>query len=397
MDNSAVKKFNIEQLSGQQEEQLDLINHYIQSSLKKDGHHIAVIEGDAGTGKSVVLTKLFQQLKAGAKKADSPYYETNSIFTVNHPELLKVYQEMSAELPNLRKKDYIRPTSLINSAHKNDEKYDVVLIDEGHLLLSKPEPYVKFTQQNQLAEIIKLAKVVVVVFDFKQVMQTKMYWDRKLLKKVLAPYDYQVFNFNFQYRMNASQAVMDWVNELSEGKLVPVPKDLGHYDLRIFNRAADIFAVIKEKNKEVGLSRMVATTGFEKGDDGRHHVMLDDFDQPWDELDPQPTPWAERPESINEVGSIYTIQGFDLNYVGVLLGPPFEYDAEHDRMTVNPSKVTHTEIYKRRPGLTDPKEIAEVKRTVMFNALNILLKRGTRGLYITAADPALRKRLLKLQ
>ncbi|WEV54533.1 DUF2075 domain-containing protein [Leuconostocaceae bacterium ESL0723] len=396
MDNSALKKFNIGQLSDQQAQLLQEINTYIQQGLKEPGHHVAVLEGAAGTGKSVILTKLFQQLMNGAHDENSPYYQTRDVFTVNHPELLKVYQEMSLGLPGIRKKDYVRPTSLINAAHKKQESYDVVLIDEGHLLLTKPEPYVKFNQQNQLAEIIKLAKVVVVVFDFKQVMQSKMYWSRDLLEKVLSPYPHRYFQLGQQYRMKAPQAVMDWLDELSNGILKPVPKNRGHYDLEIMDRAADIFEKIKQKDQEVGLSRMVATTGFRRGPHQEHHIIMDDFDQPWDELDMQTTPWAERPESINEVGSIYTVQGFDLNYVGVLLGPPFEYDAEHDRMVVNPDKVTHREIYKRSPLLKDPKQIKAFQAEVMFNCLNILLKRGILGTYITAADDRLRARLLEL-
>ena len=35
--------------------------------------------------------------------------------------------------------------------------------------------------------------------------------------------------------------------------------------------------------------------------------------------------WAEQPQTINEVGSTFTIQGFDLNYAGVILGPSVKY------------------------------------------------------------------------
>ena len=35
--------------------------------------------------------------------------------------------------------------------------------------------------------------------------------------------------------------------------------------------------------------------------------------------------WAEQPHTINEVGSTYTIQGFDLSFVGVILGPSVKY------------------------------------------------------------------------
>lgn len=38
----------------------------------------------------------------------------------------------------------------------------------------------------------------------------------------------------------------------------------------------------------------------------------------------------------------------------------------------------------------------EMKQSVMFHVLNILLTRGTRGLYLTAADDKLRNRLGQL-
>ncbi|CAH1857245.1 DUF2075 domain-containing protein [Convivina intestini] len=397
MSNSAIKKFNVEKMTVQQEQQLSDIEDYLEHALKSSGHHIAVIEGQAGTGKSVLLTKLFQRLKAGVTLNGSPFYQKQCIFTVNHPELLKIYQELGKQLPGIYKKDYVRPTSLINDCHKTKKMYDIVLIDEGHLLFTKPEPYVRFTQENQLSEIIKLSRVVVVVFDFKQVMQTKMFWNKPLLEEVIAPYHHAFFNLDFQYRMQASQAIMDWIDGVANGQILPLPADRGNYDLRIYSRADELYEDIKQRDKEVGLSRMLTATGFTRGPHGEHTVRMDGFNQPWDELDAQPTPWAERPESITEVGSIYTIQGFDLNYAGVILSPAFEYDAITDSIIVNPDKVTHTEIYKKTPRIQSEQEMTAFKSQVMFNTLNVLLKRGIKGLYLTAADPQLRKRLLELQ
>ena len=167
MKNSAVEKFNVTDLTENQKQQLAKIEGFVQQQLQQSESSIAVIEGAAGTGKSVILTKLFEKLQTGAKNPTSPYYGLKNKFTVNHPELLKVYQELSTTIPSLKKGDYIRPTSLINQAHKNNQRYDVIVVYEGHLLLSKPEPYIRFTQDNQLSELIKLAKVVIVVFDFQ--------------------------------------------------------------------------------------------------------------------------------------------------------------------------------------------------------------------------------------
>lgn len=396
MKNSAVEKFNVTDLTENQKQQLAKIEGFVQQQLQQSESSIAVIEGAAGTGKSVILTKLFEKLQTGAKNPTSPYYGLKNKFTVNHPELLKVYQELSTTIPSLKKGDYIRPTSLINQAHKNNQRYDVIVVDEGHLLLSKPEPYIRFTQDNQLSELIKLAKVVIVVFDFQQVMQSKMFWNRSLLEKCLAPYPHQTFNLTMQYRMQAPASVQAWIKALSAGQLSALPKDLGDYDLRIFSRAADMYELVKEKNESFGLSRMLATTGFTKRTATEHNVYLDDFDLPWDEYDVQTTPWAERPESIHEVGSIYTIQGFDLNYAGVILGPPFRYDEANDQLYIDTDKVTHREIYKKTPHVTDEKSMQQMKQLVMFHVLNVLLTRGTRGLYLTAADDDLRQRLERL-
>lgn len=393
-----LEAFDRSDLSSEQEKVIHNLKEYITSSLQSSQHHVVIIEGAAGTGKSVILTKLFKEVRDGKTDSKSPYYGLKTAFTVNHPELLKVYQDMGAKYSNIYKKDYQRPTSIINSLDKKGEELDILFIDEGHLLLTKPEPYIKFKQNNQLAELIRLSKVVVVVFDFAQVIQSKMFWDQKLLDEVVKDVPHKTFHLDFQYRMKASPQVKAWIDDFAKGILRPLPpkSERNGYDLEIFHRAADLFTKLKQVDKKMGMARVVSTTGFHHDEDGKHHVVMDDFDQPWDEYDPQELVWAKRPESINEVGSIYTVQGFDLNLVGLLLSPAFEYDAKNDRIWVNPDKVIHREIYKKSPHLTDPKAIAKAKQDFMLNALNILAKRGHYGLYIAAADPALNKRLLEL-
>lgn len=397
MANTIFEKFNVAELSPQQVINLNILENFVQAGLQRPDTSVAIIEGAAGTGKSVLLTELFRRLQRGTKQVDSSYAGTHNVFTVNHPELLKVYQGMTAKIPELRQKDYMRPTSLINQLDKTNSQADIVVIDEGHLLLSKSEPYIKFTQDNQLAEIIKRAKVVVAVFDFDQVMQSKMMWTEELLSKQLEGSHIQRLNLDYQHRVQAPAEVQDWLNQLGQGELHHVPIDTDGYDIKLLDSAGEMFELIKEKDQSNGLSRIVATTGFPRRNLTEHNVYLDTFDQPWDEYDPQKTPWAERPESINEVGSIYTVQGFDLNYVGVILSPAYEYNADTDSIIVNTNKVTHREIYKKRSDVTDQQEIARLEQAYMMNTLHVLITRGIKGLYLTAADDALRKRLQELR
>ena len=379
------EQFLIDKLSDDQKSVIADMNTYINDSLAKQQHAVAIIQGAAGTGKSVVLMQLVRQYMT------DKHYKTALV--VNHPELYKAYQDMAKDFSGLNPRDIRRPTALINDAQKNNHKYDVIFVDEAHLLYSKSEPYAHYRGKNQLTDLINLAKIVVVVYDFKQVFQSKMYWSQELLIDTIGNHPHKQFNMDFQYRMIASDAQVDWMDKLTAQKpIAPFPNN-SHFEFEVFSTAGALYEKIKVKNKKFGLSRVVATSGFPRIN-GRHNVEMDSFSLPWDEWDPQRTHWAKRESSITQVGTIYTLQGFDLNYVGMIIGPSFGYDAKTDSMTIIPEKYSHKEIFKKRQDL---QFTAEQYQEFIANVLNVLIKRGKYGLYITAYDDALRERLLTLQ
>lgn len=101
--------------------------------------------------------------------------------------------------------------------------------------------------------------------------------------------------------------------------------------------------------------------------------------------------WAEKPHTFNEVGAIFTIQGFDLNYAGVIIGPSAQYrDGE---IVFVPEKSRNPNVRAKRT-LSDgsKKSFAE---DLLRNQLNVLMTRGVHGVYIYAVDPALQAELLK--
>lgn len=377
-------QFFVDDLSADQKQVITNINDYIKTGLTGKSSAVAIIEGAAGTGKSVVLMELVRQYMTDHR------YQTALV--VNHPELYKAYRDMGHDIPNLNVRDILRPTALINHAQKDHKKYDIIFVDEAHLLYSKSEPYAHYRGQNQLTDLMNLAKVVVVVYDFEQVFQSKMYWDRELLMKTIGNHPHRQFNMNFQYRMVASDEQVAWMNDLTAEKpLKPFPTN-SQFDFKMFDTAGALFDTIKQRNREFGMSRVVATSGFPRID-GRHNVEMDSFNLPWDEWDPQRTPWAKREGSITQVGTIYTLQGFDLNYVGMIIGPSFGYDPQNDTMTVIPEKYSHKEVFKKRKDMQFTR--AEYKAFIA-NVLNVLIKRGKYGLYLTAYDDALRHRLMAL-
>ena len=175
-------------------------------------------------------------------------------------------------------------------------------------------------------------------------------------------------------------------------KITPIP-NREEFDFQIFDSAAKMYRKIGERNEEFGLARMVSTFDYvHKKDGGTYYIEEDQLKLPWNTTEGDTT-WAERKDTIGEVGSIYTIQGFDLNYVGVILGPSVSYDEDKDELKIITKNYKDTEAFRGKDEFDDPEYI---KEKIILNSINVLLKRGIKGLYIFASDSKLRARLIKL-
>ena len=400
-NNEATEKLSpLKPLTTEQSALVDQVIDFTTSHLQsQDTPAIFTIFGDAGTGKSVVLSHLFNQIQTAARTdQDSPLYHTQNKFLVNHPEILKVYREIAGDQPHLLKKDYMRPTSLINQLDKQDATIDIAVIDEAHLLLSKPDHYNNFYHENQLAEIIHRAKVVIIVFDQYQVLRMKSLWTPERLRQLTDQYPHAEYHLHHQFRMTASDQLVQWMNDFTDGQINPLPADSrDHYDFRVYDDAEEMRQAIVRRNQESGLSRILSTSGYPSTlDGGKHYIEEGRFKMPWDQYNFTATPWAEIPETINEVGSIYTCQGFDLNYAGIIIGPIFSQAPDSNQLQINLDRFTDVEAFKKRADLTDPQEIQKLEERMLLNSLNVIMKRGVLGTYLYAHDPRLRETLFQL-
>ncbi|TWM19783.1 hypothetical protein CHCC14821_2333 [Bacillus paralicheniformis] len=380
-------------------QQLDIKNKildFCKERIQKEGNHVIVIEGDAGTGKSVLLSSLFNTIQDLAKSEDSFLEETDNYLLVNHSEMLKTYKSIANSLPNLKKKSFMKPTTFINEKTKTGATADIVLVDEAHLLLTKEDSYNNFRYQNQLDEIIKRSKITVVIFDPKQVLKIKSYWNDRLLEEIINQYDAKTVKLTDQMRMNANPETIKWIDSFVEKKILFLPTEDSSFELKIFEDAAAFKKTIESKNNKDGLSRIVSTFDYLHKKDKKTYIVDEEgINMPWNSTQDKVT-WAENPNSIKEVGSIYTVQGFDLNYVGVVLGPSVSYDEDNDELVIDTSKYKDTGAFISRTDLS-PEKNEQIKEQIILNSINVLMKRGIHGLYIYATDPKLRKRLLELE
>lgn len=323
---------------------------------------------------------------------------------VNHDQQYKVYLEIAKKL-GIDLDHVTKPTHFINT-HKQ-KKAGVVLIDEAHLLLTQGKQ--SYTGKNQLYDILNEANVVVAVLDLHQILTTEQFWEKdelsKLMNNVKSKHDF--IRLKNQMRINAAPQTVEWIrNFIDEGQIGEIPKhDSRNYEIKIFNDPKEMYEAIREKNndQEKGISRVVATYDWDykktsKKDGKFWNVKINDFDMPWNLQLPLPldlginkknVSWAEQPQTINEVGSTYTVQGFDLNYVGVIIGPSVKF--RNGNLIFDPSESSNEKAIRNRTLKNGKKR--KFGETFLRNELNVLLTRGVNGLYIYAVDSELRKQL----
>ena len=405
------------------------------------------VEGDAGTGKTVLTSSTFYEL------LDSDVIRNRKLkchLLVNHDEQLNVYKNMAAKL-GYKDDVVLNPTVFLNGHSVTDKaadkkipdpqkQADVVFVDEAHLLWTQPkQSYSKMYSGLQLDDIMERARVTVIMFDENQILRKEQFDDldcmekkRRLAKRQgpdpLNP-DPALVRNNYillkdQMRMNCGAETMRWIDGITQDlavgrlRLDSKNRDDKGYEVVIFDDPYALQKAIKAKaaRAESELSRLIATYDW-KYKNGKWapeeqkywRVKIGSWELPWNGqhywLDIYPglnrrerqkveaLDWAEQEYSIDEVGSTFTIQGFDLAYAGVILGKSVQYDEETDRIKFNEKKRAWNKMKGNRK-LSDG-TIVNVTETISRHELRVLLTRGTRGLYIYACDEKLRKALKK--
>ncbi|WP_165165089.1 DNA/RNA helicase domain-containing protein [Corynebacterium qintianiae] len=379
---------------------------------------LILVRGGAGTGKTVLLSSVFYDLAHQPLDLDDPEdpERLDVYLLVNHDEQVTVYQQIAERLGLGTKKTprVMKPTRFINTRTGTGQIADVVLVDEAHLLWTQGKQ--SYRGDNQLKDILGLARVVVAVFDPMQVLARNQFWSDEGLRALeeLAGEE-NCLELDKQMRIDSEGPAEEWIRDLVYQRVVrPIPRN-DKYRIEIFESPEKLHAEVKARSEsgersevEKGLSRLIATYDWEykkdapKSEDGATwDVEIGDFRLPWNRQqkgarDDSKRSWAEQAHTIDEVGSIFTIQGFDLNYAGVILGPSVIY--REGRIQFESSASWNKNVTSKRTVEVDgEKRKLDVSEDLLRNQLNVLLTRGVRGMGIYAVDDELREALIRAQ
>src|SRR5690606_7830087 len=111
-------------------------------------------------------------------------------------------------------------------------------------------------------------------------------------------------------------------------------------------------------------------------------VVIGDFRRPWNASPearrlakgiPKASVWAHDPNGIHQVGCVYTAQGFEFDYVGVIFGADLTYDLDEQRWNAHRER-SHDRTVRR----AKPEEFLNLVR----HTYRVLLTRGMKGCYV---------------
>lgn len=193
-----------------------------------------------------------------------------------------------------------------------------------------------------------------------------------------------------QLRVKGGNEYIDFIHNLFTSNPTSYFMD-SEYDFKVYDDCHQMFEDIKDKDKQYnGLCRVISGLSFywrKKARDKKSTKYKQDFDfeiegykYNWNE-DFNAGDFISKKENIDKVGCIYTVQGHDLNYAGVIFGEDISYNPVTKQIEYNIDKFIDTNSISKD-------KLKTIKN--ITNAYLVLLTRGVYGTYVYAVDKNLR-------
>ena len=328
----------------------------IELALASGEKQIVFIDGEAGTGKTVLNSSIFYELFCRADRKNTKF---NSYMVVNHKEQVKVYTDIYRKL-GIEEEcgEVVSKASRFINKHPDDNSLDVVFIDEAHLLFTQGNQ--GYSGKNQLDDIVKRAKVTVIVFDENQILRMDQYWESQMIdkyrNKAIAQNNH--FTLTEQLRMKADKETLNWIDDFTKKqKIGKIPH--GSYDIKIFDSPFDLEVEINRKAnvEDTKLSRLIANYDWDYSD---NKSPEDRYKKYWEVV----------------VGKWHK---------------PWNYQLK-GKIEFLPSESSNDKVNKKRT-MSDG-TMQNFGEELLKHEIRVLMTRGVNGMYIYACDPELRKALL---
>lgn len=371
-----------------------LVLNAVSRAERSDHKEVVIVVGGPGSGKSVIALSLLGELY---RSGYSAMHATGSrSFTTT---LRKVAGKGSSRVQKL----FQYFNSFIN-AGRND--LQVLVCDEAHRIRetsnNRYTPRARRSTKRQVEELIDAARVPVFLLDEHQVVRTGELGTVEEIEATATAKKLTVrhVNLNGQFRCGGSRKYEEWVrNLLGLGDATEPARwePDGRFELLVVDSPVEMEAFLRSKADREFKARMTAGFCWPWSDPDPHHGLVDDvvigdWRRPWNVKgdrgvgDAPPSQlWATDPSGFGQVGCIYTAQGFEYDWNGVIFGPDLVWRGDcwvADRAASEDSVVARAsqDDYDR----------------LIRNTYKVLLTRGMIGTVLYATDPETHRKLREL-
>lgn len=376
------------------------------------------VKGNAGTGKSILAVYLLKvlvdiknisQFELDMLEEDKKYedgmldsllkainikdYKIGLVVPVTsfRETLKKVFHKVNGLKANM----LLTPSDVVN-AYIEGNPYDILLVDEAQRLkiaknhqnignmYEKNKKLGLDQNASELDWILKCSNHQIFFYDKNQQVSGS---DIDIEKLDEIKYDH-IFNLTMQMRVQGGDTYISYIHDILSDD-PPTSKldkeDLGKYEVKIYDDVKEMYDDIRKKNDELNLCRCVAGFAWPwdtKKGKADYDIVIQGHKFVWNRHN---RGWIADENSINEIGSIHTMQGQDLNCVGLIIGNDISYDFKRKKIMIH--KESFYDVNAKK-GMTDD----EIKEHIL-HAYYILLSRARLGVYIYVCDDNFREYL----
>jgi uncharacterized protein len=336
---------------------------------------LVIVKGGPGTGKSVIALEVMGELMRQDR-------------TVFHATGSSAFTNTLRKIVGSRAQRLFKFFNSFNLTEPNS--IDVLICDEAHRVRKTSNS--RYTRREdrsnlpQIDELLRIARLNIFFIDENQIVRPEEIGSIALIKDSAKQFgveegDISEFELKTQFRCSGSDAYLQWLDKVLDITDSEEFAFDARMEFKIFANPSDMMVEIRRRNAEKKNSARIVA-GFcwpwsNPNSDGSlvNDVKIGDFVMPWEKKDTF-WKWATDDSGMEQVGTVYTAQGFEFDYIGVIFGNDLVYDIEKHEWRTVPANSHDTQVKRKNPDLARH----------LQNVYRVLMSRAHRGVYVHFMD-----------
>ncbi|MEU5408668.1 DNA/RNA helicase domain-containing protein [Nocardia asteroides] len=367
----------------------------VRLSHRQDGKGVVIVTGGPGSGKSLIAITLLAELHREGKR-------------VQHATGSQAFTESLRKFPAAGSSTLKKLFQFYRTFAKYEKnELDVLICDEAHRIRAVSTN--RFSKQSertgrpQVDELIAAANVPVFLLDEHQVVRPGEVGTYREIHDHATRAGCRVHHVELDglFRCGGSEDYEEWVRRLLGLRVGGPTFWTGdpNFEVLVAESPQQMQDFLRAKDAEGQVARMTAGYCWPWSDPNPDGSLVDDvrigsWSMPWNLKSdrsvngiPSRLYWATEPAGIDQIGCVYTAQGFEFDWTGVIIGPDL---VSHNRV-LKSVRAGNLDKAMRAKDLFDQ----EFDRLIR-NIYKVLLTRGMKGVVLYATDPDTQELLVSL-